>query len=140
LPSAVVAVISSGRVLDVFLYGAQLGGSDDGRFVPVRKARRQLDVQRDFAHHARRLINLHALNELEAVGGQTALPAKAQHINSGARAEGGQERGKGRRRGTCAAALRRLVGLDGESVKVRVHLRAAREGDFHFHCVSPQSS
>jgi len=125
--------LKCGRMRDVFFNRTLIGGTNYSVFVLFRKIRRQLNVERNFAHHAGRAINVHALDDLNAFSGNATLLAKTQDVNTGARANRCEKSLEGRWRGTIAAGLQGLIGLEHEIGKVRVNALAARKIDLHFH-------
>ena len=72
----------------MLLDSALIRGPDDGRFVFFREVRRQLNVKQNFVHHAVERVGLQRLDDLDPVGGDTALLAEAEDIDAGTGANG----------------------------------------------------
>jgi hypothetical protein len=74
-------------------------------------------------------IAFDALNKPDPVRWNAALLAEAQHINTGACANGRKER----RERCWGTRARGLIGWDSKAAKMGIHARAAWEVDYHFH-------
>jgi hypothetical protein len=117
-------------MLDGLFHGAGAGRVGHGSAVFFRKAGGHFDFHDDLVN-ASSGPRCEFLNHANAFGGDVALLAKRQDIETRASAQGGEKHQKGARRAALAAACHGLIRFELETTEVRIDPKTPWKTDDH---------